>query len=135
MCQCAKLNLRILILPVGLDAAVLEKNRSLTEDFTKLYLELQKEGCFEPSYVQAFLRFMELILFAGIGIALCYNQSFASKFFGVFFIMVARARAAFLMHEQGHYSYSGNPKFDRIMQSIVLGKFVKNVISQTIKFD
>ena len=51
---------------VGLDAVVLKRNRDLTEDFTKLHLELEREGAFEPSYVQGFIRITELFVLAGI---------------------------------------------------------------------
>lgn len=113
---------KIFIFPVGLDAVILNKNRSLTEDFTKLYLELEKEGYFEPSYVQAFLRLMELFVLTGIGLVLLNNQYFVMKLFGVFFITVMRVRGAFLTHEQGHYSYIGNPKVERVIHSITDGK-------------
>ncbi|KAJ6635864.1 Acyl-lipid (8-3)-desaturase [Pseudolycoriella hygida] len=109
---------------IGLDAAVLKKNRSLTEDLTKLYLELEHEGAFKPCYVQAFIRFVEPFLLAGIGISLFYDPRFAMQVLGILLMILARGRAALLVHELGHYSYSGNPKVDRIFQAILDGLFV-----------
>ncbi|KAJ6635865.1 Acyl-lipid (8-3)-desaturase [Pseudolycoriella hygida] len=109
---------------IGLDAAVLRKNRSLTEDLTKLYLELEHEGAFEPCYVQAFIRFVEPFLLAGIGISLFYDPRYPIQALGIMFMVLGRGRAALLMHELGHYSFSGNPKVDQAFQAIFDGLFV-----------
>lgn len=102
----------------------MKRNRSLTEDFAKLHVELQKEGCFEPSYMQAFLRVAELFVFAGAGIVLyCGNSNPYQWIFGLLLISLARIRAAFLTHELGHYSFSGSPKVDRFVDIFIHGKY------------
>lgn len=113
----------IFIFPVGLDATVLKRNRALTEDFTKLYLELDREGYFKPSYLQAFLRMAELFVLAAIGYVLLQSQNFTVSSIGIVFLGFAQGRCAYLTHELGHYSYTGNPKIDRILHSITDGKY------------
>ncbi|KAG4069056.1 hypothetical protein HA402_008367 [Bradysia odoriphaga] len=111
------------MIPVGLDPKVLEKNRSFTEDFTKLYLELESEGCFTTSYTQALIRLVEVFVFTGIGLKF-FSQHSVLKAVGFIFILIGRVRAAFLVHEIAHFSYTGHPKIDRIMASLVDGFFV-----------
>lgn len=53
---------------------MLKKNRALTEDFTKLYLELESEGFFKPSYIHNILRVIELFVIAALGYALLQRQ-------------------------------------------------------------
>lgn len=104
----------------------MEKNRRLTEDFNKLFIELENEGCFEPSYFQAFLRLAELFVFAGIGIVLYFGNSNACyKIVGFVLMSLARSRAAFLTHELGHYSFTGNTKVDTLIDIFVHGKYIK----------
>lgn len=114
------LNSTILVFPVGLDAKILEKNRRLTEDFTKLHYELEREGYFKPSYMHAFLRVMELFVLAAIGLGLFFHDM---KLIGIFVITLSRGRTAFLQHEIGHLAYSGNPKVDRLVQVFLQGKY------------
>lgn len=101
---------------------VVKKNRALTEDFTKLHLELEKEGIFEVSYTHSFLRTMEFILLFAFAIALLQWQNCVARFIGSIMFGLAGGRAAYLGHELGHLSYSGNPKFDRIVHAVTYGK-------------
>lgn len=107
---------------VGLDAKVLEKNRILTEDFTKLYLELEKEGLFEPSYKHMFLRTVEVILMFLVGYRLLWFQNIFAKLVGIVLFGVAQGRCGWLQHECGHRSLSGNPKLDRLIHVLFIGK-------------
>lgn len=108
---------------------MLKKNRNLTKDFTELHLELERDGYFKPSYLHAFIRLMEVVIFLGVGGAMVFNQSFVIKLLGTFFITLARIRGAFLVHELGHYSYSGNSKIDRIVCALLHGKYTNLIHS------
>ncbi|KAJ6635010.1 Acyl-lipid (8-3)-desaturase [Pseudolycoriella hygida] len=106
---------------IGLNTAVLQRNRNLTEDFTKLHLELEREGYFEPSSVQAILRCMETLFLFGIGYFAFKSENATFTFIGILLISVGSTRCGYLMHELGHYSYTGNCKIDKILHSIFNG--------------
>lgn len=103
---------------------MLKKNRALTEDFTKLYLELENEGFFEPSYTHNILRFMELLVMAAVGYALIQCQNILAKVIGSVLIGLMQGRSGWMQHESGHLSLSGSPKLDRIFHAIFFGKQV-----------
>lgn len=77
-----------------------EKNRALTEDFTKLYLELEREGYFEPSYVHNILRMIELFVIAAVGYVLLQCQSNAVKLIGIILIGLMQGRSGWIQHER-----------------------------------
>lgn len=106
---------------LGLDEAVIKKNRALTEDFNKLYLELEEEGLFEPSYTHIILRLVELLVMTAAGVALIQCQSYLAKFIGSVLIGLVRGRSGWMQHESGHMSLSGNPKMDRILHALLIG--------------
>ncbi len=101
---------------------MLKKNRALTEDFTNLYLELEKEGLFEPSYTHNILRFIELLVMAAAGYVLIQCQSIFAKVIGSVLIGLMQGRSGWMQHESGHLSLSGNPKLDRILHALFFGK-------------
>jgi fatty acid desaturase len=104
-----------------MDSEKLKKNRALTEDFTKLYLELEKEGMFKPSYIQNVLRLVELVAMGALGYFLIQSQFYFVKFIGILLIALVQGRSGWIQHESGHHSFSGNPKFDRLFHSIIFG--------------
>lgn len=114
------------IFPVGLDADVLKKNRALSEDFTKLYLELQNEGMFEPSYTHNILRLIEVIVMCAFGCALLQWRSNLAKFIGSVLIGLSQGRSGWLQHESGHNSISGNPKIDKVFHALSFGKYISH---------
>ncbi len=101
---------------------VLKKNRALTEDFTKLYLELEREGLFKPSYVHNILRMAELFVIAAIGYILLQWQHSGIRLLGIVLIGLVQGRSGWIQHESGHHSFSGNPKFDRTFHALIFGK-------------
>lgn len=107
---------------VELDAAVLKKNRALSEDFTKLYLELEREGLFKPSYIHNILRVVELLIIAALGYVLLQWPHNGVKFIGIALIGLMQGRSGWMQHESGHHSLSGNPKFDRTFHAVIFGK-------------
>lgn len=109
-------------LTVGLDPMVLKKNRALTEDFTKLYLEIEKEGMFVPSYTHNILRVLELVVMGAIGYALVQCESNIAKVIGSILIGLMQGRSGWMQHEGGHNSLSGKPKIDRILHAFFFGK-------------
>lgn len=107
---------------VGSDVEVMKKNRALTNDFTKLFLELEREGLFEPSYLHNILRTLELFVMGAIGYSLLQSENFVTKYIGIFLIGLTQGRSGWLQHESGHNSLTGNPKVDRIFHVIFIGK-------------
>ncbi len=99
-----------------------EKNRILTEDFTKLFLELKSEGLFEPSYLHILLRIIDVLITGLVGYFLfcCHNSII--KAIGLVIIGVTQGRCGWIQHEGGHLSLTGNPKLDRFIQNIFIGK-------------
>lgn len=93
----------------------------MSEDFTKLYLELEQEGLFEPSYIHNILRMAELIVMGAVGLVLLQSQHFAAKFVGILLMGLMLGRTGWIQHECGHHSLSGNPKLDRIFQALIFG--------------
>lgn len=106
---------------IGLSEAVLKKNRALTEDFTNLYLELEREGMFKPSYTHIVLRFVELIVMASVGYALVQRQSLLANIIGAILIGLVQGRSGWMQHESGHLSLSGSPKWDRVFHALFFG--------------
>lgn len=109
-----------------MDAAVLKKNRALTKDFTELYLELENEGFFKPSYTHNILRITELVLMAAVGYVLLQRQNYVFKFIGIVLIGLVQGRSGWMQHESGHNSLSGIPKLDRIFHALLCGKYCKS---------
>lgn len=101
---------------------MLKKNRALTEDFTKLYLELEKEGYFKPSYIHNVLRFIEILVMAAVGYNLIQMQNSFANFIGIIVLGLMQGRCAYMEHDGGHNSLSGIPKFDRFFSAIFFGK-------------
>ncbi|CAL8112227.1 unnamed protein product [Orchesella dallaii] len=103
---------------------LLTRNQSLTEDFTKLYLELKAEGLFEPSYSHVAYRLTEMLLFILLGLYFLTQYShFWIKVFGCLIFSTGQIRLTWIMHEGGHYSLTGNPKYDRKLQNFFWGIF------------
>ncbi|KAJ6647039.1 Acyl-lipid (8-3)-desaturase [Pseudolycoriella hygida] len=106
---------------IQLDPATLKKNRALTEDFTKLYLELEREGYFKPSYVHIAYRLVELLLMSALGAYLSQIKTFWVQIVAVFVCGITAGRSGWVQHEGGHYSLTGNPKIDRYLQILTIG--------------
>lgn len=94
----------------------------MTADFTQLYLELEKEGLFKPSYVHNVLRMVELFIIAAIGYMFLQWQHNGAKLIGIVLIGLMQGRSGWIQHESGHHSFSGNPKFDRFFHALIFGK-------------
>ncbi|CAL8112317.1 unnamed protein product [Orchesella dallaii] len=104
---------------------VQEKNKQLTDDFTKLYLELKAEGLFKPSYFHTVYRILEMVMLAAVGLFLITQTSnFLVKSLGCIFLSLGQIRALGVMHETGHLSLTGNPKWDRLIQAFAHGSFM-----------
>ncbi|XP_037040920.1 acyl-lipid (8-3)-desaturase-like isoform X2 [Bradysia coprophila] len=106
---------------IGLNAEQIEKGRVLTEDFTKLYLELKSEGLFEPSYTHIFLRIVDVLVMALVGYSLLWSSIHSIKIIGMLIFGLSLGRCGWIQHECGHNSMSGNPKIDRLMHVIFMG--------------
>lgn len=101
---------------------MLKKNRALTEDFTKLYWQLENEGYFEPSHTHVFFRILEIFVMEIVAICLLNSEHFFANVVGVVIAGLTHGRCGWIQHECGHYSFTGYPKVDRIFQSLFMGK-------------
>ena len=110
-----------------MDAEKLKRHRALTEDFTKLYLELEKEGMFTPSYTHNLYRLVELILIGLVGYYSLFFENYGIIFLGSMLIGLAQGRSGWMQHESGHNSLTGIPKTDRILHAILFGKSFNTV--------
>lgn len=108
-----------------LDEAVLKKNRALTEDFTKLYLELENEGYFKPSSTHIFLRLFDLFAIWFAGYLFLQLPGTLATFVGLTLMGLSKGRGGWVAHECGHYSFFGSPKIDRTLQVFISSKFVR----------
>ncbi|XP_037048906.1 acyl-lipid (8-3)-desaturase-like isoform X2 [Bradysia coprophila] len=104
-----------------LDPQVLKKNRALSEDFTKLYKDLVREGYFEPSHTYNAVRMVELLAMWYVGYLLLQWPYKVAKYAGIFMIGFSQGRVGWVGHECGHYSFLGFPKFDRYFQMFLHG--------------
>jgi len=105
-----------------LEPEKLKRHQALTEDFTKLYLELEKEGMFKPSYLHNIYRIFEIIAIGYVGYLLLFSQSYLVKFLGCLLLGLAQGRSGWIQHESGHHSLTGNPRADRLIHAITLGE-------------
>ncbi|CAL8122112.1 unnamed protein product [Orchesella dallaii] len=107
------------------DKATREKNKALTKDFTKLFMELKAEGVFDPSYTHITYRIVELILITVLGLyVVTQYPSLLAKSVGVFALAMGQGRALWVMHEAGHYSLTGNVSIDKKIEAFVIGIWI-----------
>merc|ERR1712086_1223573 len=90
----------------------------LTRDFRVLREQLRTEGFFDPSVRQITWRMTELFLMHIIGVYLVLQ---GYRWPGIAVLGVASGRCGWFMHEGGHYSLTGNIKFDRHIQMFFYG--------------
>jgi len=120
----------IVIFAVGVKKEIIEKNRRLTNDFAKLFVDLQKEGIFEPSYWRIFSRAIECIaIWAMAYYMFCDpNRGLIKSSLACLLVAVGAGQGGWLMHEGGHHSLTGRPKIDRFLSSLFLGRANVNSI-------
>ncbi|ODN03474.1 Fatty acid desaturase 2 [Orchesella cincta] len=106
---------------LGLEPQVLKRHQALTEDFQKLYRDLESEGYFTPSLPHVIYRISELVVLAALGIYLISLKSPILTFFGIISFALFQGRCGWLMHEGGHHSLTGVPNWDRFLQSVIYG--------------
>eukprot|EP01125_Pyxidicula_operculata_P018104 TRINITY_DN6408_c0_g2_i1.p1 TRINITY_DN6408_c0_g2~~TRINITY_DN6408_c0_g2_i1.p1 ORF type:complete len:383 (+),score=56.92 TRINITY_DN6408_c0_g2_i1:38-1186(+) len=90
----------------------------LLEDFETLRNQFEKEGLFKPNYPHIAYRVLELVVMHSIGLYLMFN---GWPIFGMLVFSLANGRCGWLMHEGGHGSITGNPKIDKMAQSVLFG--------------
>jgi fatty acid desaturase 2 (delta-6 desaturase) len=105
---------------------VLEKHAALTKDFQKLHDELESEGLFKPSPFHILIRFLELGVFFVFGVWLQLSGYRVSSAMVMAFLA---GRSGYLMHEAGHNSLTGKPKFDRFLHSFLFGSDFVNFVN------
>lgn len=116
-------NLRhFLLIPVPIDPVKLSRHHRMTEDFGKLFQEMKAEGLFAPSYWRIAVRFLECFTWWAIALQLITYSNPILVFLGCVCFALGGGRGGWLMHEGGHHSLTGNPKWDRFLQSVVVGQ-------------
>lgn len=106
---------------MGLEPHVLKRHQALSEDFQKLFKDLVAEGYFKPSPAHVLYRITEICVLAALGIFLISLKSPVLTAFGIISFALFQGRCGWLMHEGGHHSLTGVPKWDRFLQSVIYG--------------
>jgi len=106
------------------ESATRTRHQGLTDDFAKLFVDIKKEGLFEPSYWRIVARMGEIIGMVLLSVFLVYQPSVLLQILGALIFGIAGGRAGWLMHEGGHHSLTGRPKVDKYIQSVFIGVFV-----------
>eukprot|EP00030_Apusomonadida_sp_AF-17_P001838 a201_582.p1 GENE.a201_582~~a201_582.p1 ORF type:complete len:418 (+),score=145.36 a201_582:45-1256(+) len=86
------------------------------KDFIAFRSQLEAEGYFRPSPVHIAYRFLEILAIHFIGLKLLFAHWWWTA---ALVLGVGAGRCGWLMHEAGHYSLTGVPKLDRLLQAIL----------------
>lgn len=89
------------------DPGRLKRHRGLTDDFAKLFVDITKEGLFEPSYGSILWRMWECCFFWAMAVLLINSSSFPLQLLGCGCFAMGSGRGGWLMHEGGHHSLTG----------------------------
>jgi fatty acid desaturase len=94
------------------------QNEEMIKDFNIWRTSLIERGFFEPSYFHVVFRLMELMFLFSIATFFLFNDHITLSLitYGVF-----SARCGWVQHECGHNSFTCNPKYDKFIQSILMG--------------
>ncbi|XP_021949416.2 acyl-lipid (8-3)-desaturase-like [Folsomia candida] len=106
------------------DPGRLKRHRGLTDDFAKLFVDITKEGLFEPSYGSILWRMWECCFFWAMAVLLINSSSFPLQLLGCGCFAMGSGRGGWLMHEGGHHSLTGNHRVDRFLESVFIGIFL-----------
>ena len=91
----------------------------MTTDFANLRKQLVKDGWFEPSPIHYTYRTLEIVVMHIVGIYLLLNTSLVIPALAI--LGIASGRCGWLMHEAGHYSFTGNIPLDVKIQETLYG--------------
>jgi len=100
----------------------------LTEDFARLQKEVEAEGLLDPDPVRYVRRLTEALVIFLVGLAMSYFLSPHSIFLRILAVLVmtlAGGQALWLGHEGGHNGFTGDKKYDRVIQTIIYGKHMR----------
>ena len=103
-----------------------QHNQEMLADFRKLREKMVEKGFFDPDYMHVYLRLVEIAFYYGLGIFLIPYNIFAA----LFMMSMSYGRAAWLGHEAGHNSLTGNMTIDRAIQHMTYGGVLKLSSSQ-----
>lgn len=94
------------------------QNVEMIEDFNIWKTSLIERGFFDPSYFHVGYRLMELSFLFSIATFFLFNNYLTLSLitYGVF-----SARCGWVQHECGHISFTCNQKYDKFIQSILMG--------------
>lgn len=106
---------------MGLEPQIIKRHQALTDDFQKLYHDLEEEGFFKPSPLHIVYRITEVIVLAALGIYLISLKSPVLTVMGILSFAMFQGRCGWLMHEGGHHSLTGVPNVDRLLQAVIYG--------------
>lgn len=89
----------------------------LTKDFERFTIYLKNNGFFDPVHSEIICRLLEIYMIVLFGYIL-HNRFFL---FSCLLIGIASGRCGWLMHEAGHYSFTGNIQIDKFLQIVIYG--------------
>ena len=94
------------------------QNEEMIKDFNIWKTSLIERGFFEPSYFHIAYRLIELMFLFSIATFFLFKDHITLSLitYGVF-----SARCGWVQHECGHISFTCNPKYDKFIQSILMG--------------
>mmetsp|Transcript_41382 Transcript_41382/g.93238 ORF Transcript_41382/g.93238 Transcript_41382/m.93238 type:complete len:428 (+) Transcript_41382:90-1373(+) len=95
---------------------------ALAKDYAALRRELTDEGFFEPSPPHVAKRCLEILAMHALGAYLfMLPENLAANIAGLALLGMTSGRCGWLMHEGGHYSLTGQIKWDRFLQIVIYG--------------
>ena len=92
---------------------------ALAKDYEALRQELESEGYFKPAVGEICYRLAEIVFMHALGIYLLHQK--LTFFAGIAILGCVCGRCGWLMHEAGHYSFTGRISLDRILQNLLFG--------------
>ncbi|XP_061199499.1 acyl-CoA (8-3)-desaturase-like [Neopsephotus bourkii] len=98
------------------------KDKALLEDFRELRCSVEKMGLLRPNYTFFFLIFLHLLVLEVVSwlVVWHFGISLVPFVVGIVLFATAQIQTAFFQHDLGHYSVFKKPKWNRLLQIVVM---------------
>ncbi|NXK21196.1 FADS1 desaturase, partial [Arenaria interpres] len=98
------------------------KKKSLLEDFRELRCTIEKMGLLRPNYTFFFLIFLHLLVLDAASwlVVWYFGISLVPFLVGMAFFTIAQIQMGWFQHDLGHCSVFRKPKWNRLLQIIVI---------------
>ncbi|NXF30044.1 FADS1 desaturase, partial [Nyctibius bracteatus] len=98
------------------------KKKSLLEDFRELRCTIEKMGLLRPNYIFFFLIFLHLLVLDAASwlVVWYFGISLVPFLVGMAFFTIAQIQMGWFQHDLGHCSVFRKPKWNRILQMVVI---------------